>query len=58
MHIAELFFTCPTTRQKMPTGIETDVRGPRRTPFVVEVVEAEITASVCGGGQRLHDGTA
>jgi hypothetical protein len=29
MHIAEPFFTCPTTRQKVPTGIETDVQSLR-----------------------------
>jgi hypothetical protein len=29
--MASLFFTCPTTRRKAPTGIETDVQSLRAT---------------------------
>jgi hypothetical protein len=47
-HMAPLFFTCPTTRQQAPTGIETDAQSLR----AVWSKRLEVHCPLCGG---LHE---
>jgi hypothetical protein len=46
--VAVLFFTCPNTRQRAPTGIETDVHSLRATWSE----RIKIPCSLCG---KVHE---
>jgi transcription elongation factor Elf1 len=47
--MAVLFFTCPNTRQRAPTGIETDVQSLRATWSE----RVKIHCSLCGGVHEM-----
>jgi len=47
--MALLLFTCPTTRQQAPTGIETDVQSLRATWSK----KLKVRCSLCGGMHEI-----
>jgi hypothetical protein len=59
--MSSLFFTCPTTRQQAPTGIETDVQSLRaawkatlnvKCPYCGEVHEISVRETFNGALKR------
>ena len=46
--MSALFFTCPNTKQRAPTTIQTDVRSPRKLWFK----KLTVTCSSCG---EMHE---